>query len=60
MCVKWFTYLNKQINQELEVKHLLHLIGQAPAQLPPIAGQALFAGGIILLAIILWRFSKIR
>jgi hypothetical protein len=41
---------------------ILQLILQtdAPAQMPVIVGQAAFAGGILILAIVLWRFSKIE
>jgi hypothetical protein len=39
---------------------ILHLIWQAPAQMPEIVGQVAFGGSIIILALVLWRFSKIE
>ena len=41
---------------------ILQLIMQtaAPAQMPVIVGQLAFAGGVIVLALALWRFSKIE
>ena len=39
---------------------LILTIGQAPAQLPPVMGQVLFVGSLLVLAILLWRFSKIK
>lgn len=41
---------------------ILQLILQtdAPAQMPLVVGQLAFAGGILILALALWRFSKIE
>jgi len=39
---------------------MFQIVAQAPAQMPLLVGQALFAGGIILLLVVLWRFSKIE
>ena len=40
---------------------ILQLIqAAAPAQMPIVVGQLAFAGGVLVLALVLWRFSKIE
>ena len=41
---------------------ILQLIMQtdAPSQMPVIVGQLAFAAGVLILALALWRFSKIK
>ncbi len=45
--------------QSEEGKNMFRLLSQAPAAQPTYVGYLLFGGGILVLAALLWRFSRV-